>query len=200
MDHHGVTLIGSMDLNGNSITDGGAFITMTGAATQLRSGTSGTSGQQLLLESGAGTTGGGGTLTIRSGDAQAAGGNIFIDLGIDTVDESNNGALIMISTGSTIAPAMHFREAGNNGSSAVILKAPDSMAASQTWILPDTGETTSQVLGVDLGEFTVAGLPAASSYPNCWALATDASGGRTIVRSDGTNWKVVVVEGATVTT
>lgn len=55
-------------------------------------------------------------------------------------------------------------------------------------------------VGRDLGEFTVANLPAASLYPNCGALATNASGGRTIVRSDGTNWKVVAVEGATVTT
>lgn len=52
----------------------------------------------------------------------------------------------------------------------------------------------------DLGEYAVAGLPTASTYPSCYALATDASGGRTIVRSDGTNWKVVAVEGATVTT
>jgi len=52
----------------------------------------------------------------------------------------------------------------------------------------------------DLGEYTVANLPAAASSANQYALATDASGGRTIVRSDGTNWKVVAVEGATVTT
>jgi len=55
-------------------------------------------------------------------------------------------------------------------------------------------------VGYDLGEFTVAGLPSASTNANGYALATDASGGRTIVRSDGTNWKVVVVEGSTVTT
>lgn len=53
-------------------------------------------------------------------------------------------------------------------------------------------------LGQDLGEFTVAGLPAAASNANHYALATNASGGRTIVRSDGTNWKIVAVEGATV--
>lgn len=55
-------------------------------------------------------------------------------------------------------------------------------------------------IGFDLGEFTVAGLPTASLNANGWALATNASGGRTIVRSDGTDWKVVAVEGATVTT
>ena len=54
-------------------------------------------------------------------------------------------------------------------------------------------------IGFDLGEFTVAGLPTASSNANGWALATDAGAGRTVVRSDGTDWKVVAVEGAIVT-
>ena len=52
----------------------------------------------------------------------------------------------------------------------------------------------------DLGEYTVAGLPDPTLHPNSYALATDASGGRTIVRSDGFDWKVVALEGATVTT
>jgi hypothetical protein len=51
-----------------------------------------------------------------------------------------------------------------------------------------------------LGEFTVAALPAAADNANRYAVATNASGGRTIVRSDGTNWKVIAVEGATVST
>ena len=53
--------------------------------------------------------------------------------------------------------------------------------------------------GQDLGEFTVAGLPSAVTNANHFALATNAAGGRTVVRSDGTNWKIVAVEGATVT-
>jgi len=54
-------------------------------------------------------------------------------------------------------------------------------------------------LAADMGEYAVASLPDATVHPNAYALATDASGGRTIVRSNGTDWKVVVVEGATVT-
>lgn len=50
----------------------------------------------------------------------------------------------------------------------------------------------------DLGEYTIANLPLATANPNAYALATDASGGRTIVRSNGTVWKIVAVEGATV--
>jgi len=60
--------------------------------------------------------------------------------------------------------------------------------------------TIDGLLAADLGEYTVAGLPAAASFANCYALATNASGGRTIVRSDGSAWKVVVIEGITVTT
>lgn len=63
--------------------------------------------------------------------------------------------------------------------------------------IPNAKWVTDQLYR-DLGEYTVAGLPAAASYANAYALATDASGGRTVVRSDGTNWKVIAVEGATV--
>ena len=69
-------------------------------------------------------------------------------------------------------------------------RAPYSLV--RTYILTD--------VKYDLGEYTVANLPSPVSFPGFWALATDASGGRTAVRSDGTNWKVMVVEGATVTT
>jgi len=50
----------------------------------------------------------------------------------------------------------------------------------------------------DMGEYTLATLPAAASNPNAYALVTDAVGGRTIVRSNGTAWKIVAIEGATV--
>jgi len=50
----------------------------------------------------------------------------------------------------------------------------------------------------DMGEFIIASLPDATLNANAYALATDASGGRTVVRSDGTVWKVIAVEGATV--
>ncbi len=74
---------------------------------------------------------------------------------------------------------------------------------------PTVDGTANQVLTTDgagalsfastyLGAFTVAGLPTASANTNALALATDASGGRTLVISDGTNWKVFATEGATV--
>jgi len=50
-----------------------------------------------------------------------------------------------------------------------------------------------------LGAFAVAGLPSEAANTNRLALATNASGGRTLVISDGTNWKVFATEGATVT-
>ena len=65
----------------------------------------------------------------------------------------------------------------------------------------NAGDTLWETVPIsDLGEYAVGSLPAAATHANSYALATDASGGRTIVRSDGTNWKVVAVEGATVTT
>lgn len=58
--------------------------------------------------------------------------------------------------------------------------------------------TTGANKGVDLGEFTIVNLPSASANANCYAVATNASGGRTVVRSNGTLWKVIAVEGSTV--
>jgi len=51
-----------------------------------------------------------------------------------------------------------------------------------------------------LGSFTVAGLPSAAANTDRLALATDAGAGRTLVISDGSDWKVFAVEGAIVTT
>lgn len=50
----------------------------------------------------------------------------------------------------------------------------------------------------NLGEYLLATIPSAATNVNAFALVTNAIGGRTIVRSDGTNWKIVAVEGATV--
>ena len=52
----------------------------------------------------------------------------------------------------------------------------------------------------DIGEYTVAGLPSAAANTYALAIATNASGGRTLVRSNGSAWKVISVEGGTVTT
>lgn len=54
------------------------------------------------------------------------------------------------------------------------------------------------IAAADLGEVTLATLPDATLYNGSFCLVTDASGGRTVCRSDGTDWKVVAVEGATV--
>jgi len=58
--------------------------------------------------------------------------------------------------------------------------------------------TGSSNLYQDLGEFTLATLPDATVNANSYALVTDAAGGRTVVRSDGTAWKIIAVEGGTV--
>ena len=62
----------------------------------------------------------------------------------------------------------------------------------------DINASGASNLQEDLGEFLLAGLPAAATNANKWALVTDAVGGRTVVRSDGTAWKIIAVEGLTV--
>lgn len=62
------------------------------------------------------------------------------------------------------------------------------------------GDIPQADLVVDLGEFTIGTIPAASGYPNGWAVVTDYVVGSpqgspfpyTVVRSDGTNWIKVV--------
>lgn len=47
-------------------------------------------------------------------------------------------------------------------------------------------------------EFTLATMPAAASHTSAMIVVTDASGGPTLCKSDGSNWKVMAVQGATV--
>lgn len=142
----------------------------------------------------------GGIVEINGGDGNYAGGDIELTPGNDTTDGSLPGTVKIVGAHSSVTAELRFQEASTNGTEYTALKAEDSITSSALWTLPSAQNSSGDPLGIDLGEYTVAGLPSASAYPNCWALATNASGGRTIVRSDGTNWKVVAVEGATVTT
>lgn len=44
---------------------------------------------------------------------------------------------------------------------------------------------------LQLDAYTVAELPTAAGWTNCVAICTNESGGRTLVVSDGTNWRRV---------
>ena len=59
-------------------------------------------------------------------------------------------------------------------------------------------ETLYGAVVLDLGDQLVASLPTASEYTGSVCNVTDAAGGATICRSDGTNWKIIAVIGATV--
>lgn len=201
-----------LDTNGNYIendTAGGSLLFRTvnngggsGGAFSVTTGTGTSNGGAVNFNTGTGTVSGGG-INLNAGDGAAIGGNITLECGIDSGDESNNGyVLVQNSSISTAAVVMRFRDAGS-GNDYVGLKAPDAVTGTIEWTLPDAQQTQGMMMGIDLGEFAHASLPSAATYPNCWALVTDAdptSNTRTIVRSDGTNWKVVVAEGATVTT
>lgn len=62
----------------------------------------------------------------------------------------------------------------------------------------DAYDTIDENMFTDLGEYTKAGIPSASSYPNVYAVITDTANGRTIVRSNGSNWMEVAVEGSSI--
>lgn len=140
-------------------------------------------GGAILLTPGDGGTQGGGSLYLEVGNGTAFTGLVFV---------RNRGV------GTTAAPELALQEANANGMKWTSLKAEDDVTTTGTWTVPQTQNAVGQMLGIDLGEYTVAGLPAAATYKNCWAVATNAAGGRTSVRSDGTNWKIIAVEGATV--
>ena len=59
-------------------------------------------------------------------------------------------------------------------------------------------DTIDGVAYKHMGSYTIANLPAAADNTDAFAVATDASGGPTLVMSDGTNWKIIAVIGATV--
>jgi hypothetical protein len=162
--------------------------------------------QLVAGNGGVSAAGAGGNASLIGGLAgvgsAAAGGDVILQPG-DADGAGVDGAVIIGTTRvGDLAGELRFIEDGNTTptyGSYVGLKARAVVTvASQIYILPEGGQTNNMVLGIDLGEFTVAGLPSATANANCSALATNASGGRTLVRSDGTNWKVVVVEGATV--
>jgi len=150
--------------------------------------------------------GAGGNIVLLAGLAgtgsAAAGGDVILVPGLQDGAGSAGSVVIGTVRGDNVAGELRFIEDGASTptyGSYVGLKARAVVTvASQIYILPEGGQTNNMVLGIDLGEFTVAGLPSATANANCRALATNASGGRTLVRSDGTDWKVVVVEGATV--
>lgn len=74
----------------------------------------------------------------------------------------------------------------------------DAGQESKEITINDAFNTIDGAVYKDMGEYTLVGLPAASANANAYALVTDAVGGRTIVRSNGTNWMIVAVEGAIV--
>lgn len=189
------TLTANSNGSSFSVTCGAGVGTGDGGLLQMFAGTGGTS-----------ALGAGGNIVLGGGLAgtasAAAGGDVILLPGRPDGAGSVGSVVIGTVRGDNVAGELRFIEDGASVptyGSYVGLKARAVVTvASQIYILPEGGQTNNMVLGIDLGEFTVAGLPSASANANCRALATNASGGRTLVRSDGTNWKVVVVEGATV--
>jgi hypothetical protein len=185
---------GGADVIAGSTSDGGSILLIAGSCSAA--GASGNPGN-ITVEGGTTTIDAGGqkagTAFIVGGigpTQTAVGGDVDIKSGVGGLTSGDAGDIILrpgAAAGSGSAGAINIIQTAAPG---VTTDKLYNVAGALTW--DGTNLTT------DLGEFTVANLPSASSNANSWALATNASGGRTIVRSDGTNWKVVVVEGATV--
>ncbi len=172
-------------------------------------------GGNLLLSGGTGDgTANGGSVIISGGVAPGVGigGSITFKPGDSAGTIPSVVEIEGAKTGVDQGELRLLDNASNTGAGGLYVgfKAPTVLTASQTYILPLIDGSLGDVLQTDgtgilsfipisdLGEFTIATLPVATTHTNSYALATDAAGGRTIVRSNGTNWMVVVVEGAIV--
>jgi len=204
---------GKAGVYGGTGTTVGAIATLKGGRVFLDSG----QGAAFVIAEPAHTTAAGGRLLLTAGAGQtnsAVGGDVTLTSGIGGSGGSGYNAgnivltpaegsgagiagIVQIGGGASVAE-VHFMEASGNGTNSVALQSPSSVGTSVLWTIPEAQQTANDPLGIDLGEYVIASLPAAGTYPNCWALATDASGGRSVVRSNGALWKVIAVEGATV--
>jgi hypothetical protein len=201
----------STDGGAVNIRGGAASLYGTGGDVNIVGGSSNllavyNSAGDALVRGGSGVNGtNGGSATLFGGGATgtATGGNAIL-IGGNAGALGTAGHVLITASSITAGHQVELRFRQQGGVNHIALDAPPSLQGDVLWHLPgdDTGLTNSpssgNILAIDLGEYTVATLPDAGSFANCWALATDASGGRTVVRSDGTNWKVISVEGATV--
>ena len=167
----GVTIEGGSGFthaNGGAVTITGGSTTGTGTdggAVTIGGGTASDGvGGSVTIESGTpGGSNAAGIITLRTADGSTDGGNLWIDLGIDTGDQSTNGAMILNSTASNKSPQLQFREAATNGTNYIALAAPDNTTASQIWYLPQDSWAAAN------GKFIT------SDGSGNWSFATPAS-------------------------
>ena len=194
----------------DSSTTNGPSLTLSAGSSTFTNGNGGILTLQAGLNNG---TGNQGEVNIRDGaGARVArfrrpfSGNPAVNFFDIRNGETGVAPRISLSSSSDTDVSMVLRTIGTgrlvltNTASSYALSYPNADGSAGYVITTDGSGTLDLAAPKDLGEYTVAGLPDPTTHANSYALATDASGGRTIVRSDGTAWKVVAVEGATVTT
>lgn len=206
---------GALDTGGFVIKTTNSAIVPDSITIQAGSGLTDAQGAGITLLAGDSTASNyAGTVLIEAGTAagDSLGGNIILKSG-----DSNTGTpgIVQIDTATATGQA-ELRIVANNVGRYIGLKASSTLALDITYVLPSADGSNGDVLQTDgtgnlnfaslappadLGEFTLVGLPSASLNPNSYALVTDANGSppqRTIVRSNGTVWKIVAIEGATI--
>ena len=194
----------------NSSSSNGKSITVRAGSSTLTNGNGGSVTLQAGLRDGTGSQG---EVNIRDGSGNRVirfrppfSGNSAVNFFDVRNGETGVAPRISISSSTDTNVSLVVRTLGTgrfvltNVAGDFTLSYPNADGDAGHVLKTDGAGTLDFAAPTDLGEYTVAGLPDATTHMNAYALATDASGGRTIVRSDGTDWKVVVVEGATVTT
>tara|TARA_R110002153_G_scaffold195821_1_gene349154 strand:- start:93 stop:1886 length:1794 start_codon:yes stop_codon:yes gene_type:complete len=110
----------------------------------------------------------------------------------DIVQFNSNSVYITSPTGETSAPILYLREAESSGNNEIGLRAPDNLAANQTYTLPGTAPTTGQVLSSSAGGVMSWG-DAGASAPSLIA----SGGGRVyMATSSDANARAVVLGGS----
>jgi hypothetical protein len=135
-------------------------------------------------------------------NANAGNGAAVRSDGANWIDMSSNRAA-STDMNSAMFGAQSFTPNGiprtNGNSSRQLLSSNVTIDANNVLTIPASGNLKLNSPAF-LGTYTVAGLPAAASWTNAIAIATNANGGGgTIAKSNGTSW-LDIVQGKTVTT